>query len=396
MKEAHLARLMQLYPSTSDLRKRARRRIPHVAWEYLDSGTGDERAVRRNAERMAEVTLVPRFMMGELKPEISTNLFGQAYQAPFGIAPVGLGGLMWPRMECILARTADKYSIPFCLSTVGTETPETVGPIVGDMGWFQLSPPREREIRDDLLKRVEDSGFRTLVITADVPATGRRERTTRAGLRMPPRITARFVYEALKHPTWTVQTLQHGLPRLKTIEKYAVSKRTRDVVATVDQKLGGTMSWDYLKEVRDRWNGPLILKGILHPEDAERAVQTGVDGIQVSNHGGRQLDAAPAAIDALPAIVSRVQGKVSILFDGGVRSGLDIARAFALGADFVALGRVFICAVAALGKCGGDHAVEILQAELKNSMIQLGCSNLQELQTLSSSSATQLQVFPTQ
>ena len=379
MQEKQLKNLMQRYPAISDLHDRAKKRIPHVAWEYLDSGTGDEQAVPRNLDRMAAVTLVPRFMMGPLKPEISTTLFGQTYQAPFGMAPVGLSGLMWPRAECILAKAAAQYSIPYCLSTVATQTPETIGPLVGDMGWFQLYPPRQPHIRSDLLKRVRDSGFNTLVVTADTPIASRRERTVRAGLRMPPRITPRFVYEALRHPSWTVNTLIEGLPRLKTIEKYAASTNTRDVIAFVGEKIGGTLSWDYLKEVQDEWQGPLVLKGILHPEDAELAVQAGVDGIQVSNHGARQLDAVPAAIDALPGIVDQVKGRASILFDSGVRSGLDIARAIALGADFVILGRAFIYGVAALGKDGGEFAVEILLEDLKNSMMQVGCETLQGL-----------------
>jgi L-lactate dehydrogenase (cytochrome) len=379
MEESRLKKLIQRYPAISDLHDRAKKRMPHVAWEYLDSGTGDERAVPRNIERMAAVTLVPRFMLAPLKPEISTTLFGQTYQAPFGIAPVGLSGLMWPRSECILARAAVKYSIPYCLSTVATQTPETIGQLVGDMGWFQLYPPRQPQIRSDLLKRVKDSGFTTLVVTADTPVASRRERTVRAGLRMPPRITPRFAYEALRHPTWTVNTLIEGLPRLKTIEKYAASTSTRDVIAFVGERIGGTLSWDYLKEVKDEWQGPLVLKGILHPEDAELAVQAGVDGIQVSNHGARQLDAVPAAIDLLPQVVDQVKGRVSILFDSGIRSGLDIARAIALGADFVILGRAFIYGVAALGKYGGELTVEILLEDLKNNMAQLGCETLKEL-----------------
>lgn len=379
MTEDKLKELIQRYPAINDLRDLAQKRIPHIAWEYLDSGTGDERAVARNIERMAAVTLMPRFMLGKLQPELSTTLFGQTYQAPFGIAPVGLAGLMWPRVEYILAQAAVKYSIPYCLSTVATQTPEAIGPLVGDMGWFQLYPPQQLQVRNDLLKRVKDAGFNTLVVTADTPMASRRERTTKAGLRLPPRITPRFVYEALRHPRWTVNTLIEGLPRLKIIEKYAPSSSARDVISFVGEKIGGTLSWDYLKEVRELWQGPLILKGILHAEDAELAVQAGVDGIQVSNHGARQLDAVPAAIDVLPTIVAQVKGRVSILFDSGARSGLDIARAIALGADFVLLGRAFIYAVAALGKVGGALAIEILLEDLKNNMVQLGVTKLAAL-----------------
>ena len=382
MKHGHLAKLMQRYPAMADLRDRARSRIPHIAWEYLDSGTGDEKAVARNLDAMANVTLVPRFMRGRPESEVATTLFGQSYNAPFGVAPIGLGGLMWPRAERILARTAASYSIPCCLSTVAAESVETIGPLMGDMGWFQLYPPRDPELRNELLARAKASGFHTMVVTADVPGPSRRERCARAGLCVPPRITPRFVWEALLHPTWTVQTLRAGLPNLETIKRYADSASMRDVVEFSAQHLGWGVSWDYLAEVRDRWDGPLVLKGILHPDEAERAVQVGVDGVQVSNHGGRQLDAVPAAIDLLPAIVQRVNGSASIIFDSGVRSGLDIARAIALGADFVMLGRAFMYGVAALGAKGADHVVEILLEDLHNSMVQLGCSTLMELRGL--------------
>jgi L-lactate dehydrogenase (cytochrome) len=247
------------------------------------------------------------------------------------------------------------------------------------MGWFQLYPPRGRDLMEDLLKRAGDSGFTTLVVTADVPLSSRRERTSRAGLRMPPSITARFVYEALKHPTWTYHTLKAGLPRLRSIEKYAHSKDLGELATFVGQNMGGTLSWDYLKNVRDLWEGPLVLKGILHPDDVDKAIELGVDGIQVSNHGARQFDGAPAAIDSLPVIAERVKGRTSVLFDSGVRTGLDILRALALGADFVLLGRAFMFGVAALGAAGGDHTVEILMADLKVNMANLGCETVEEV-----------------
>ena len=379
MTEKRFKRRLQRYPAVSDLQRLTRKRLPHIAWEYLDCGTGDERAVARNLERMAEVTLAPVFMKGDLKPDLTTTLFGRTYSVPFGVAPVGLTGLMWPRAELILAATAARHRFPFCLSTVATQSPEAVGPVAGDMGWFQLYPPRRRELRDDLLKRAMAAGFHTLVVTADVPAGSRRERTSRAGLETPPRITARFVYEALKHPTRTIQTLLAGLPRLRAIEQYAESKQMGEVASYVGRELGGSLTWDYIREVRDHWDGPVIVKGILHPDDAELAVQIGVDGVQVSNHGGRQFDGTLAAIDALPPIVRQVNGRARILFDSGVRTGLDIIRALSLGADFVLLGRAFMFGVGAFGKTGGDHAFEILKADLETNMINLGCARLDEI-----------------
>ena len=379
MSAKYLAERIKRYPAIGDLQKRAKTKIPHVAWEYLEGGTGDEAAVARNLRRLADITLVPRLLQGELKPDVSTTLFGQNYRAPFGMAPVGLAGLMWPRAECVLAATAAKYTIPYCLSMVATQTPETVGAIVGDMGWFQLYPPRDPALRRDILQRVEDAGFKTLVVTADTPAPSRRERAMRAGLRLPLRITPGFIYEALRHPDWTFNTLKAGMPKLRTLEKYTESKKMESTISFVLERIGGTLSWDYLGEVRDEWQGALVVKGIHHPQDAAEAVRIGVDGIQVSNHGARQFDAAPAAIDLLPAIVRQVQGRASILFDSGIRTGLDIIRALALGADFVFLGRAFMYGVAAFGKYGGDHAAEILLEDLKVNMIQMGYARLAEI-----------------
>lgn len=371
--------LEQDYPAISDLRTRARRRVPRSIWAFLEGGTGDDQSVQRNLDGLANLTLLPRLFKGKFDPTIETTLFGQVYNAPFGVAPVGLSGAIWPQAERLLAAMAAKYRIPYTLSTLAGETPETVGPFAGDMGWFQLYPPRDRHIRGDLLNRVKAHGFRVMVVTADVPMPSRRESMTRAGLKMPPVITPRFILQAALCPAWMLATLQAGLPRLKTMEKYANSTQLSDLLPFVAQNIGGSLSWEYLKEVRDLWEGPLIVKGLLHPADAEQALSIGVDGIQVSNHGGRQFNGGPAAIDALPAIVEVVKGRAAVLFDSGIRSGLDITRALAMGADFVLLGRAFQYGVAALGPRGGDLVTEILIADLKNNMSQIGCASLKEL-----------------
>lgn len=367
------------YPAITDLAHKARRRIPSVAWAYLSSGTGGEDLLNRNRTALEKITFLPRFCRGPLQAHTETTLFGQKYAGPIGMAPVGLTGLMWPRIERFLAATAKRWQIPYCLSTVATETPEVIGPLVGDMGWFQLYPPRDAELRDSLLARAKQAGFRVLVITADVPMASKRERTIRAGLAMPPRITPRMIWEGLTHPVWTYHTLRHGMPRLRTVEHYTNNNDMRFVSGFVGNRLGGTLDWDYCQTLKQAWDGPVVIKGILHPGDAAKAVEIGLDGVYVSNHGGRQFNGAVAAIDALPAIVEEVAGRVPIIFDSGIRTGLDIMRALYLGADFVFAGRPFIYGVAALGRYGADQAAHIFLDDLRNNMVQLGVADIGQL-----------------
>ena len=277
------------------------------------------------------------------------------------------------------ANTAKKYRIPYTLSTVAAETPETLSPYIGEMGWFQLYPPRRKEIRKKLLRRAKNAGFHTLLLTADVPIPSRRERTKRAGLRIPGKITPNYIWEGITHPLWTANTLLNGLPSLKSVAQYSDDKTMKSVGVFIEKELGGTLSWEYCKELRNEWDGKIIVKGLLHPKDAEKAIAIGMDGIIVSNHGGRQFDGAIPAIEALPDLVRVAKNKTAILFDSGIRTGLDMMRALSLGAEFVMLGRAFLYGVAALGKYGSDHVTEILIEDLKNNMIQLGIESLGEL-----------------
>ncbi len=371
--------LMDDMPGIDDLERRAGKRIPHFAWEYLASGTGDDRAVQNNLDGMARVQLVPQLLKGVLEPSIETELFGVTYAAPIGIAPVGLTGLIWPGADEALAKAAAEKRIPYTMSTVATEKPEVAGPNARGMGWFQLYPPRDEDLRADMLERAKASGFTTLVVTADVPAASRRERQRKARVRVPPIIGPTLIAQSMIHPAWSIGVLRNGLPRFRTLEKYIDHSTMRATAGFVGANLGGTLSWDYLAEVRELWDGPLVVKGIVDVEDAQRCVDTGADAVQVSNHGGRQLDAVPPAIDSLPAIVDRVGGSVPVLFDSGVRSGLDVARAIALGASFVFCGRAFMFGLGAAGVEGPGHAYEILKEGLINTMAQTGCNTMDQL-----------------
>ena len=303
---------------------------------------------------------------------------------PFGIAPVGMSGLMWPGAELMLAKSAAVKNIPYCLSTVACETPEDVGAAAGGNAWFQLYTFSDNAINKDLLKRAADSGFSTLVVTVDVPVPSMRERQRRAGLRVPPKMNPTFLSRVVRRPHWALATLAHGKPAFRMLEKYAAGGakdfQLADFIAS--QRKGGIYKWEDLKKLRDFWKGPMVVKGIMSVDDAKGAVASGMDGIVVSNHGGRQLDAAPASIQVLPQISKAVRGKTTIMFDSGIRTGLDVLRALALGADFVFAGRPYLYGATAMGQRGAEHVSDILKADLENNMIQLGIKNLSEISRL--------------
>lgn len=369
------------YPALSDLRSRAQSRLPKFVWEYLDSATGTEATKHRNRAALDRVGLMPSVLHGEFSPDLSVELMGQKLPLPFGMSPLGMSGLIWPDAEAHLARAADRAGIPFGLSTVAAASPEDVAPHLGKHGWFQLYPPRDPEIRTDMLARAKAAGFTTLVLTVDVPVASRRERQTRSGLTSPPKLTPRLMAQVAMRPAWAMGMARRGLPHMKMLDKYTEGTATANLPPTahVGYLLRTAPDWDYLHWLRDHWDGPLVIKGVLRPEDATALEQAGADAIWVSNHAGRQFDAAPASAEALPAI--RAATKLPVIFDSGVETGLDILRAFALGADFVMLGRAFHIALAALGPRGVDHLIDLFARDLTANMGQLGAHNLRELPT---------------
>jgi len=365
------------YPAISDLKARARSRIPHFVWEYLDSATGVEATQKRNRDQLDRVLLNPSILHGEFKPDLTTTLLGQTHPLPIGIAPVGMSGLIWPGAEQMLARTAARENIPFSLSTVASQLPEDVGPHAGDHAWFQLYPPRDPSIRDDILKRAKDSGFHTILLTVDVPVASRRERQTRGGLTQPPKLTPRLAMQAAQCPAWLNGVRKTGMPRLRLMESYSDVKGTLPSNEHVGYLLRTSPDWDYFKSLRDVWDGPLIVKGVGNPDDAARLTDEGADAIWVSNHAGRQFDGGPATIETLPLI--RATTHLPIIFDSGIEGGLDVLRALALGADFVMLGRAFHYGLAALGEPGAAHVLDILRQDMISNMGQLGTKTLKEL-----------------
>jgi len=375
--------LMSRYPRLTDLEKRAQCRIPPFIFAYLDAGTGHDLAKAANEAAYREIALTPRFLRGRVQADTSTTLLGRTYKAPFGVAPVGLSSTIWPGAERILAAAAKRHGFPYALSTVAGESVERVAAVGGDMAWFQLYAPADRDICFDLLRRAETCGVDTLVVTADVPAPSRRERMRisggPAGSRGKGMYSPRVLWQSATRPEWALRMLANGGPRFRNMEPYHDRKGGLSITEFIGSQLNGTLDWDYLDLIRDRWKGKLILKGILDVEDAERAVRQGCDALVISNHGGRQLDAAPHPLRQLPSIRAAVGDKMPLIVDSGVRSGVDVAKAIAAGADFVLIGRSFLYAVAALGRHGGEHASAILFDELGDVMRQLGVSTIAEL-----------------
>ncbi|MFT6073558.1 MAG: L-lactate dehydrogenase (cytochrome) [Yoonia sp.] len=365
------------YPAISDLKTRARARIPRFVWEYLDSATGIEATQARNRVMLDQVLLNPSILHGEFDPDLSTTFLGQTHPLPIGIAPVGMSGLIWPGAEQMLARTAARENIPFTLSTVASQLPEDVGPRAGDHGWFQLYPPRDPEIRADILKRAKNAGFHTIVLTVDVPVASRRERQTRGGLTNPPKLTPRLAIQAAQCPAWLNGIRKTGMPRLRLMESYSENRNALPSNQHIGYLLRTSPDWDYFKSLREAWDGPLIVKGVGNPDDAARLTDEGADALWVSNHAGRQFDGGPATIETLPLI--RVATTLPLIFDSGIEGGLDILRALASGADFVMLGRAFHYGLAALGEGGAAHVLDILRQDMISNMGQLGTRTLKEL-----------------
>ena len=370
--------LHSTYPGLSDLRAAAQKRIPHFVWEYLDSATGDERTKQRNRDRLDAVGFMPSVLHGEFTPDLSTTFLGQMHPLPFGISPIGMSGLIWPGAERMLARTAADLNIPYGLSTVATQAPEDLAPHLGDHGWFQMYPPRDEGIRTDMLERAKSSGFKTLVLTVDVPVASRRERQTRSGLTNPPKLTPRLMTQVATCPVWALGILKTGMPHMRMLDKYTdAAGQGRSTTEHVGYLLRTSPDWSYVEWLRDAWNGPFIIKGVTRPDDAARLETLGADAIWVSNHAGRQFDGAPAAIDTLAEV--RAATKCPIIFDSGIESGLDILRALALGADFVMLGRAWHYALGALGNKGPAHLADMLAKDMAANMGQMGAQTLRQL-----------------
>ncbi len=362
------------YPAIDDLVKKARRRIPRFAFEYLDGGCNEDVNLIKNTKEIRDVELKPYYLSKHTGSDLKTELFGHVYDAPFGISPIGLQGLIWPNASEILARAAFEHNIPFILSTVATSSIERISELTEGNAWFQLYHPVENKLRDDIIKRAAAAHCPVLVVLCDVPTFGYRPRDIRNGLAMPPKMSLKNILQIMGKPDWALRTLFHGQPAFETMKPYMPKGLDLKQLGTfMNQTFSGRVNEEKIAPIRDMWKGKLVLKGVSSEEDTELAVKLGFDGIIVSNHGGRQLDAGQSSIKTLITISEKYKDKIKVMMDSGIRSGPDVARTLACGAAFTFLGRSFMYGVAALGNKGGTHTISILKTQLQQVMEQVCC-----------------------
>lgn len=368
--------------SVSDWRIKAQKRLPRMMFEYIDGGAYAETTLRRNVEAIERIALRQRILTDVSKVSLETELFGEKLAMPMLLAPVGMAGLYARRGEVQAARAAQQAGVPFCLSTVSICSIEEVRAAVPDPLWFQLYMIKDRAYMEALLERAKAAGSRVLVFTVDLPVPGARYRDVRSGLSGTLSLVdqARRAVNAACHPHWLLNVMLLGGPPSfgNLVDAMPGAKGTNDFSRWIGKNFDPSVNWDDFAWVRERWDGPIIIKGILDAEDARRAVSVGADGIVVSNHGGRQLDGVPAGIEALPPIVSAVGDKLTVLMDGGVRSGLDVLKALALGAKGVLIGRAWAYALGGGGEAGVTAMLATMRRELEVAMMLTGCTDVRK------------------
>ncbi len=355
-----------------DFRTLARRRIPRFAFDYLDGGAGHEIGLRRNVEALDALRLMPRMLVNVEKVDLSTTIFGRTWKMPFATAPIGAGGLMWPRGEEAIARAAVAAGIPYTNATPACTSLERIKEVAGDNAWFQLYVGRAEPMVEDLVRRAEAAGYDVMFVTVDVPVPPRRLRDLRNKFTMPFGWSPAVIWQLVTHPEWSIRTLLNGIPRFANMERYAPIKGVQPMARYMSSQVTGKFDWDSLKKLRDRWKGKLVPKGLLSAEDCVKAKEIGCDGVVVSNHGGRQLGSLPTSIEVLPGIRAAVGKDFPLILDSGIRSGEHIVKALASGADFCLLGRAIVYSVAGMGVSGPAAAMELLRLEMEQVLGQIG------------------------
>jgi (S)-mandelate dehydrogenase len=365
-----------------DLRLMAKRRVPRAIFDFFDGGAEDETTLRGNRAAFERVRLLPKVLVDVSKVETKVDLLGKPSSMPLAIAPTGGISAGRAGAELILARAAKAAGVPFTMATPSAFSIERVAEEVGGRLWFQLYAVRNLEFRKTLVSRAKNAGFEAILVTVDLPVSGKRERDPRNGFVTPYKPSWRNSHDVLFKPGWLLEYLRNGRPGMANLEGYTFTAPAgTDIVTAVGREMDAGLDWEYIKRLRNDWPGKLLLKGVERPDDAERAASIGCDGVVVSNHGGRQLDGAAATLDALPAIASAVGNKMTVLLDGGVRRGVDILKARALGAQGVLTGRATLFGAMAGGEPGARRALEILQTELVRAMQLCGVRSPAEIRS---------------
>jgi (S)-mandelate dehydrogenase len=363
-----------------DLRQMARRRLPRAIFDFFDGGAEDELTLRENRAAFQRVRLLPKVLVNVAEVDTRVRLFGVEAGLPLAIGPTGGIAAGRAGADLMLARAAKAFGIPYTLATPAGTSIERLAAEVPGRRWFQLYVVRDREFRERLVARAKEAGYEALLVTVDLPVSGKRERDPRNGFVTPYRPNWRNSHDVLFRPAWLLDILRHGLPDMANFEGYRFSStKMTDIATAVGREMDAAFDWDELKRLRDRWPGKLLLKGVERPDDAERAAAMGCDGVVVSNHGGRQLDGAAATLDALPHVARAVGSKLTVLLDGGVRRGVDIVKARALGAQAVLVGRATLFGVMAGGEPGAQRALQILSGELERAMRLCGVRSVAEI-----------------
>ncbi len=363
-----------------DLRKLAKKRLPKIAYDFIEGGTDDEVGLVTNEQAFRQTRIVPRYLVDVSVRDQSTTLFGRKYSSVIGIAPTGLAGLFRRGADLMLAEAAREANVPMIMSGTATGSIEDLARVAPDHGWYQLYSAKDQSISEDMIKRVSDAGLKTLVFTVDVPEGSNRERNVRNGWGRPLKLSWSTKFEALEHPGWMLEWMRHGTPYFSNWAKYAPPGASAEAIADlVAHSNRAPMTWKHVERYRELFKGNFVLKGIMHPDDALRAQSLGVDGIMVSNHGARQLDNAPSPLHVLPAIRDAVGDKMTVMFDGGIRRGLDALIAICMGAKFVFQGRPTLYGVTAGGVKGAAKALQIFRREIDLSMAQIGATKIADL-----------------
>ena len=366
--------------ASTDYRAAAQRRLPPFLFHYIDGGAYAEHTLKRNVSDLADIALRQRVLRNMSQLSLETRLFNETLSMPIALAPVGLTGMYARRGEVQAAKAAAAKGIPFTLSTVSVCPIEEVAPTIDRPMWFQLYVLKDRGFMKNALERAKAAGVTTLVFTVDMPVPGARYRDAHSGM-SGPNAPLRRMLQAVTHPRWAVDVGLLGRPHdLGNISTYRGNPTgLADYIGWLGNNFDPSISWQDLQWIREFWDGPMVIKGILDPQDAKDAVSFGADGIVVSNHGGRQLDGVMSSARALPAIADAVKGELAILVDSGIRTGLDVVRMLALGADTVMLGRAYIYALAAAGEAGVGNLLDLIEKEMRVAMVLTGAKSISEI-----------------